>query len=143
MARIVVLATWHRRCGPYYYAQALKLLGHEVLCVGPWRDEEPGKIDTSKIPTLRAAFGKDGVLTAASSSKISDGAAATVLMSAEEAAKDADALLICTEWPVFREFPLAKLKTLLKHPVVLDGRNLFDPAAMKAAGFDYRCVGRP
>jgi acetyl-CoA C-acetyltransferase len=50
-------------------------------------DEEPGKIDPSKIPTLRAAFGKDGVLTAASSSKISDGAAATVLMSAEEAAK--------------------------------------------------------
>ena len=49
-------------------------------------DEEPGKIDTFKIPTLRAAFGKDGVLTAASSSKISDGAAATVLMSSEEAA---------------------------------------------------------
>ena len=48
-------------------------------------DEEPGKIDPSKIPTLRAAFGKDGVLTAASSSKISDGAAATVLMSADEA----------------------------------------------------------
>ena len=50
-------------------------------------DEEPGKIDIGKIPTLRAAFGKDGVLTAASSSKISDGAAAAVLMSAEEAAK--------------------------------------------------------
>ena len=50
-------------------------------------DEEPGKIDPSKIPGLRAAFGKDGVLTAASSSKISDGAAATVLMSADEAAR--------------------------------------------------------
>lgn len=50
-------------------------------------DEEPGKIDLAKIPTLRAAFGKEGVLTAASSSKISDGAAATVLMSAEEAGR--------------------------------------------------------
>ena len=50
------------------------------------RDEEPGKIDTSKIPGLRPAFGKDGFLTAASSSKISDGAAALVLMHAEEAA---------------------------------------------------------
>ena len=50
-------------------------------------DEEPGKIDTSKIPGLRAAFGKDGVLTAASSSKISDGAAALVVMSAEAAEK--------------------------------------------------------
>ncbi|TZF87533.1 thiolase family protein [Cognatilysobacter lacus] len=48
-------------------------------------DEEPGRIDGSKIPSLRAAFGKDGLLTAATSSKISDGAAATVLMSAETA----------------------------------------------------------
>src|SRR5690606_26239992 len=50
-------------------------------------DEEPAKIPFDKIPTLRAAFGKEGRLTAASSSKISDGAAATVLMSADEAAK--------------------------------------------------------
>ena len=49
-------------------------------------DEEPGKLALDRIPTLRAAFGKDGVLTAASSSKISDGAAAAVLMSADEAA---------------------------------------------------------
>jgi acetyl-CoA C-acetyltransferase len=50
------------------------------------KDEEPGKIDPAKIPDLRPAFGKDGVLTAASSSKISDGAAALVVMSAEAAA---------------------------------------------------------
>ena len=50
------------------------------------RDEEPGKIDLNKIPELRAAFGKDGVLTAASSSKISDGAAALVVMSSDAAA---------------------------------------------------------
>ena len=50
------------------------------------KDEEPGKIDLNKIPELRAAFGKEGVLTAASSSKISDGAAALVVMSAEAAA---------------------------------------------------------
>ena len=50
-------------------------------------DEEPGRIDIAKIPALRPAFGKEGVLTAASSSKISDGAAALVVMSADEAAK--------------------------------------------------------
>jgi acetyl-CoA C-acetyltransferase len=50
-------------------------------------DEEPGRIDVAKIPALRPAFGKEGVLTAASSSKISDGAAATVLMSADEASR--------------------------------------------------------
>ncbi|MBV2208090.1 MAG: acetyl-CoA C-acyltransferase [Thermomonas sp.] len=50
------------------------------------QDEEPGKIDAAKIPTLRPAFGKEGVLTAASSSKISDGAAALVVMSSDAAA---------------------------------------------------------
>ena len=49
------------------------------------QDEEPGRIVPGKIPELRPAFGKDGVLTAASSSKISDGAAALVVMSAEAA----------------------------------------------------------
>jgi len=50
-------------------------------------DEQPGKSDIAKIPTLKPAFNKDGTVTAASSSSISDGAAVTVLMSADEAAK--------------------------------------------------------
>ncbi|HET6632325.1 MAG TPA: acetyl-CoA C-acyltransferase [Rhodanobacteraceae bacterium] len=48
-------------------------------------DEQPGRSDTGKIPKLRAAFRKDGTVTAASSSSISDGAAATVLLAADEA----------------------------------------------------------
>ncbi len=58
-------------------------------------DEEPGKIDISKIPGLRAAFGKDGILTAAASSKISDGAAALVVAS-REAAEKAGAQVLAT-----------------------------------------------
>ena len=50
-------------------------------------DEQPGKSDIAKIPTLKPAFKKDGSVTAASSSSISDGAAALVLLSADEAAK--------------------------------------------------------
>ncbi len=50
-------------------------------------DEQPGKSDIAKIPTLKGAFKKDGTVTAASSSSISDGAAATVLMGADEAAR--------------------------------------------------------
>ncbi|MEO8011568.1 MAG: acetyl-CoA C-acyltransferase [Dokdonella sp.] len=50
-------------------------------------DEQPGKSDIAKIPTLKGAFRKDGTVTAASSSSISDGAAATILMSADDAAK--------------------------------------------------------
>jgi acetyl-CoA C-acetyltransferase len=52
-------------------------------------DEQPGKSDIAKIPTLKGAFAKDGTVTAASSSSISDGAAATVLMSSDEAQKRA------------------------------------------------------
>ena len=51
------------------------------------QDEQPGKSDVAKIPTLKPAFKKDGSVTAASSSSISDGAAALLLLSAEEAAK--------------------------------------------------------
>lgn len=51
------------------------------------QDEQPGKSDIAKIPTLRPAFKKDGSVTAASSSSISDGAAAVVLLSADEAAR--------------------------------------------------------
>lgn len=50
-------------------------------------DEQPGKSDIAKIPTLKPAFRKDGTVTAASSSSISDGAAATVLMGEDEAAR--------------------------------------------------------
>jgi len=52
-----------------------------------WEDQEPPACNIDKIPSLRAAFKKDGTVTAASSSKISDGAAATVLMTAEKAAE--------------------------------------------------------
>ena len=50
-------------------------------------DEQPGKSDTAKIPTLKGAFRKDGTVTAASSSSISDGAAATILIAADEASR--------------------------------------------------------
>ena len=50
-------------------------------------DEQPGKSDIAKIPTLKPAFRKDGTVTAASSSSISDGAAATILLSEDEAKK--------------------------------------------------------
>ncbi|MBK8574934.1 MAG: UDP-glucose/GDP-mannose dehydrogenase family protein [Elusimicrobia bacterium] len=59
-----------------------------------------------------------------------------------EAARGADAVLLCTEWKEFREADLARVKSLLRTPVFLDGRNLFDPAAVSALGFQYHSVGR-
>jgi UDPglucose 6-dehydrogenase len=59
-----------------------------------------------------------------------------------EAAKGADALLLLTEWNEYRGVDLDRLKKALKTPVVLDGRNVFDPARMKALGFEYQGIGR-
>lgn len=58
------------------------------------------------------------------------------------AASGADAVLLLTAWPEFRDLDLERLKAALRHPVVIDGRNLFDPAEMRARGFRYRGIGR-
>jgi UDPglucose 6-dehydrogenase len=60
-----------------------------------------------------------------------------------DAAAGADCLAVVTAWDVFRKADLARLKSAMRHPTVVDGRNLFDPAAMRAAGFTYRSMGRP
>jgi len=58
------------------------------------------------------------------------------------AAKGADALLVLTEWKEFTNLDLVRIKRLLRSPVVLDGRNLFDRAEMAAAGLNYHSIGR-
>jgi UDPglucose 6-dehydrogenase len=62
---------------------------------------------------------------------------------AYEAAHEADALLILTEWEEFGALDLKRLRTELKYPIVIDGRNLYDPEIMAANGFTYYSVGRP
>lgn len=64
------------------------------------------------------------------------------LTSPYEAAAGADALLILTEWKEFASLDLKRLKELLKYPIVVDGRNLYQPAAMSQAGLIYYSVGR-
>jgi len=59
-----------------------------------------------------------------------------------EAAHDADALLILTEWEEFANLDLNRLRQELKYPIVIDGRNLYDPEVMAAHGFTYYSVGR-
>ncbi|MGN7455628.1 UDP-glucose dehydrogenase family protein [Paenibacillus pasadenensis] len=63
--------------------------------------------------------------------------------SAEEAAAGADALCLLTEWKEFREFPLARLETLLRRPVLIDGRNQFTEEELAGTSFVYYSVGRP
>ncbi len=59
-----------------------------------------------------------------------------------EALEAADALVIVTEWKAFRSPDFDQVKALLKAPLVFDGRNLFEPEAMAAAGFEYHGIGR-
>jgi UDPglucose 6-dehydrogenase len=63
--------------------------------------------------------------------------------SAYAAADGVDALLILTDWEEFRNLDLAKLRQTMRHPIIVDGRNLFTPRHMQELGFTYLSVGRP
>jgi len=60
-----------------------------------------------------------------------------------DAAKDADAVLILTDWKEFAAIDLVKLSQAVRFPIVIDGRNLFNPQQMLDNGFTYVSVGRP
>jgi UDPglucose 6-dehydrogenase len=59
------------------------------------------------------------------------------------AAKDADALIILTDWAEFAGLDLNRLNQTLRYPIIIDGRNLYDPDIMVKHGFTYLSIGRP
>jgi UDPglucose 6-dehydrogenase len=59
-----------------------------------------------------------------------------------DALSGADALAVVTEWNEFREPDFVKMQSLMKAPVVFDGRNLYSPEQMRALGFTYFSIGR-
>jgi UDPglucose 6-dehydrogenase len=61
---------------------------------------------------------------------------------AYEVAAGADALVVVTEWNEFRDLDLGRVKRSMRMPVVIDGRNIYDPAVMRRLGFTYRGIGR-
>jgi UDPglucose 6-dehydrogenase len=94
--------------------------------------------DPEAVETTRAALGEG---------PLNDGALAYA-GSVYAAVEGADALVICTEWPEFRRPDLERVRRALRapeggFPLVFDGRNVFDPERMAAAGFDYHAIGRP
>jgi len=60
-----------------------------------------------------------------------------------DAVRDADAAVIVTEWPELKELASPEVRDAMARPVIIDGRNLLDPAAVRAAGFVYEGIGRP
>jgi UDPglucose 6-dehydrogenase len=59
------------------------------------------------------------------------------------AAEDADALLILTDWAEFSNLDIDRLNQALRYPIIIDGRNLYDPDIMVKHGFTYLSIGRP
>ncbi len=65
-----------------------------------------------------------------------------LVSSSEDALNGADVLVICTEWKEFRAVDLQHIAATLRHPVIVDGRNLYSPDEVRAAGLRYYAVGR-
>lgn len=59
-----------------------------------------------------------------------------------EALKNADCMLLLTEWNEFRRPDFDKMKTLMNQPIIFDGRNQYEPKRMKQRGFEYHCIGK-
>jgi UDPglucose 6-dehydrogenase len=59
-----------------------------------------------------------------------------------ETIRDCDALIVATEWDEFRNLDMRAVKVLLKQPIIMDGRNIYDPQEMHEMGFTYLGIGR-
>jgi UDPglucose 6-dehydrogenase len=59
-----------------------------------------------------------------------------------DALKGADGLILATEWNEFRSPDFDQMKTMMKQPVIFDGRNVFEPSFVRSKGFSYYCIGR-
>jgi len=60
-----------------------------------------------------------------------------------EAVAGADAAVVVTEWPELRDLASPEVLAAMRTPLIVDGRNLLDPGAVRAAGFTYEAIGRP
>jgi len=60
-----------------------------------------------------------------------------------DAARNAQALVILTEWPQFSQLDMLRLRQSMRYPIIIDGRNLYNPSKMSASGFYYHSIGRP
>ena len=129
-------------CGGSVDAKTIAVLG---LTFKPNTDDMREAPSLSIVAGLKAAgasvrvFDPEGMNEA---KKILDPDGVEWCKDAYDAATGADALTIVTEWNEFRALDLDHLKEVMKGPVMVDLRNVYNPEEMSAAGFDYTCVGR-
>ena len=128
-------------CGGSLAGKTVAVLG---LTFKPNTDDMRDSPSLEIVPALRAAgaqvraFDPVGIEEA---KKLLDGV--EWCENAYDAMTGADAVAIITEWNEFRAIDLARIKKLMKSPVLVDFRNIYNPDDMAAAGIDYTCIGRP
>lgn len=71
-----------------------------------------------------------------------EGSQVQYALTMDAVAEGCDALVVATEWPEFKQLDLERARKQLSHPILFDGRNLFDPAEMERLGFVYKSIGR-
>jgi UDPglucose 6-dehydrogenase len=86
--------------------------------------------DPKAIPNMRQAFPEDD-------------SAIRYAEDPYEAVRGADAMVVLTEWDEVRSLDLEKVRRIMRTPIVADGRNVFEPCAVQAAGLEYYGFGRP
>jgi UDPglucose 6-dehydrogenase len=130
-------------CGDTVAGKSIAILG---LTFKPNTDDMRESPSLEIIPALQKAgasiraYDPKGLEEAKA---LLDGSGITWCDDAYVAIEGADALVIVTEWNEFRALDLQRVKGALAAPVMVDLRNIYDPAEMAQAGFDYTCVGRP
>jgi UDPglucose 6-dehydrogenase len=123
--------------------------GKTIAVLGLTFKPETDDMRDSPALSILARLGGDGAMIRAYDPEGMEQArpmlspAVTYCSDAFDAAAGADALLLITEWNEFRALSPARLREAMRGRVLVDLRNVWDPVAMRQAGFDYHGVGRP
>lgn len=123
-----------------------KVIGVLGVAFKPNTDDIRGAPSVAVVSRLRAAGARLRIFDPAAARNLAALHPAddrlTYADSAYAAAQDSDALVILTEWEEFRRLDVGRLRLLMRTPIIVDGRNLFDPAQMRSHGVTYYTLGR-
>ena len=118
----------------------------QMIAVGTPPDED-GSADLRHVIAAARSIGRHmpdyRVVVDKSTVPVGTGDKVEQAIAEELAVRGADALIIMTEWKEFRSPPFDEIRQRLKHPVIFDGRNLYEPPVVARHGIEYHSVGRP
>ncbi|MFJ4262334.1 UDP-glucose dehydrogenase family protein [Paenarthrobacter nicotinovorans] len=124
------------------------LLGKRITVLGAAFKPESDDVRDSPALSIAAQLQLQGAVVTVSDPKALENAARRFpelhyVLETESALEDADAVLLLTEWQEYRDLDPYLLKSIVANPRILDGRNVLDAAKWRAAGWQYRGLGRP